>query len=322
MNDGSARGVVSVVICVYNAGSFLRASVDSILAQTYTDLEILVVDDGSTDGCFASLNDIDDPRVRILRQNNGGKPVALNQALRVARGEFYAVHDADDLSHPSRIARQVDTMRQYPETAAVFCGYELILNDHHLAPKFGAKDATQCRRDIDRMHMPGHDPTAMYRMSMVRGLMYDEELPIVEGFDYVLRVGERFDMRVIGECLYSYRIHWNTVTKRDPSKRNRMLRNAVEKAFARRGLTCDESRLPQLSPPNGKKNRNMDNDIVSHFMASIVDLRRARRWSNALRAALRCAVLHPLDPYYYKPAVFAVTPLSVIDWHRAKRGSA
>jgi glycosyltransferase involved in cell wall biosynthesis len=322
MNEGSVRGLVSVIICVYNAGVFLRASVDSILAQSYTDLEVLIVDDGSTDGCFAALDDIDDRRLRILRQSNGGKPVALNRALRLARGEFYAVHDADDISHPNRIARQVETMREHPEIAAVFCGYELILNDRYLAPKFGAKDAAQCRRDIDRMHMPGHDPTAMYRMSMVGGVTYDEELPIVEGFDYVLRVGERYDMRVIGECLYSYRIHWNTVTKRDPSKRNRMLRNAVQKAFARRGLVYDESRLPQITPPNGQKNRNMDNDIVSHFMASIVDLRRARRWSNALRAALRCAVLHPFDLYYYKPVVFAVTPLSVIDWHRARRGSA
>jgi len=315
------EGLVSVIVCVYNAGEYLRSSVESVLAQTYPDLEVMIVDDGSTDGCMATIADLADPRIRILRQANAGKPSALNRALGEATGEFYAVHDADDLSHPERIARQVRCMRAHAGAAAVFCGYDLILDDRRIAPKFAAKDEARCRRDIDRMEMPGHDPTAMYRRSMVKDMQYDVELPIVEGFDYVLRVGERFAMVVLGECLYSYRIHWNTVTKRDPSARMRLFHAALQKVRARRGLPVESATAAM--PAGGRlRNWELDNDLVSHFMASMVDLRHAGCRKTALQTALGCLRLHPLDPYYYKPAVYAVAPLSLISWHRARRGSA
>src|SRR5262249_9575451 len=146
----------------YNGGDFLRPSVESILRQTYVNLEVLLVDDGSTDGCFATIQDLLDPRIRILRQENRGKPAALNYALAELRGAFYAVQDADDLSHPRRIEKQLECMREHPDVAAVFCGYDLILNGRRVAPRFAPKNHLQCRSDIEKMAMPGHDPTAMY----------------------------------------------------------------------------------------------------------------------------------------------------------------
>ena len=117
-------------------------------------------------------------------------------------------------------------------------------------------------------------------------------------------------MQVLGECLYSYRIHWNTVTKRDPTARYRMLRNAVRKIYERRGLPYDDSKLPEVPHLSRIKNRELDNDIVSHFMVSMVDLRHAGKWRLAARGPQRCLMLHPLDPYYYKPAIYAVAPIS------------
>jgi len=319
MDHAIQPGLVSVVLCVYNAGEFLRPSVESILGQTYRDLELLIVDDGSTDGCLSSIEGVSDARMRILSQENRGKPAALNRALSEVHGEFYAIQDADDLSHPRRIEKQVQGLRESPSTAAVFCGYDLILNGRHVAPKFAARDLEQCRKDVEKMHMPGHDPTAMYRVLMVREFRYDEELPIVEGYDYVVRVGERFPMMVLGECLYSYRVHWNTVTKRDPTVRQQMLRKAKEKVLERRGLPRDESLLPEVSQPGRIKNKHRDNDVVSHFMASVVDLRHAGKWRAAAHAAATCLLLHPLDPYYYKPTPYVIAPLALIDWYRARK---
>lgn len=319
MSGRTESGLVTVVICVYNAGHFLRPSVESILRQSYRNLEVLVVDDGSTDGCLTTIEDLSDRRMRILYEENRGKPAALNYALSELSGEFYAVHDADDLSHPRRIEEEVQCMRDHPTAAAVFCGYDLILNGRHVAPTFAPKDEAGCRKDIEGMRMPGHDPTAMYRVSMVKELAYDEELPIVEGYDYVIRVGERFPMRVLGECLYSYRIHWNTVTRRDPTVRQQMLRNATRKVFERRGVPYDDSKSPGVSRRNRIKNSELDNDIVSHFMASIVELRHAGEWRTAVYAATTCLALHPLDLYYHKPALYTVAPLALIDWYRARK---
>src|SRR5688572_5582249 len=84
--------LVSVIICTYNAGNYLRDSITSVLSQTHRNLEILIVDDGSTDGSVEAAHDaINDERVRWLRQDNAGKPVALNRALNEVRGEYYAI---------------------------------------------------------------------------------------------------------------------------------------------------------------------------------------------------------------------------------------
>src|ERR1700733_3555257 len=99
--------LVSVIMCVYNAGSYLLPAVQSVLAQTYQTIELLIVDDGSTDGCMECIQKIEDPRIRIIRQKNKGKPAAMNVALAEMRGEFYALNDADDLSHPRRIELQL-----------------------------------------------------------------------------------------------------------------------------------------------------------------------------------------------------------------------
>lgn len=319
VTGGTNPELVTVVICVYNAGDFLRPAVESILNQTYTELEVLIVDDGSTDGCLSTLEQFRDPRIRILRQENRGKPAAMNYALSEMRGQFYAVQDADDLSFPRRIERQLECMRRYPDTAAVFCGYELILKGQHVAPIFVGKDAEQCRREIEEMHMPAHDPTAMYRMSMVRDFRYDEDLRIGEGYDYIMRVGERFPVRVLGECLYSYRINDEALTKSDPRLRQKLLRDAARKVFERRGLRYDESQVPQISDGQRITNRDMDNNLVSHFISSVVDQRRAGDWGAAANAAVKCLTLHPLDPYYYKPALYTVTPLRAIDWYRTRK---
>ena len=118
------------------------------------------------------------------------------------------------------------TIRSSPPS---FCGHELILDGKHVAPTFTTKDSARCRHDMVEMHMPAHDPTAMYRVSMVEHLRYDENLRIGEGYDYILRMGERFPMKVVGECLYSYRVNIEALTRRDPILRQKMLRDASTK---------------------------------------------------------------------------------------------
>ena len=104
----SRKPSVSVVMSVYNGGPFVRRSVESILSQTFTDFEFIVVDDGSTDTSSEILASCGDPRVRLLRNTtNIGLTRSLNVGLRAAQGEFVARQDADDVSLPERLASQV-----------------------------------------------------------------------------------------------------------------------------------------------------------------------------------------------------------------------
>ena len=300
--------LVSVIVCVYNGGDLLRPALLSILEQTYRNLEILVVDDGSTDGCVDSIRDLEDSRIRILRQENAGKAAALNRALDELQGEFYAIQDADDLSYPHRIERQYTLFSEHAELAAVFCNHDLIVGGvggRHTAPLFAPKSIETCRSNIDDFVMPALDPTAMYRVSAVQDMRYDEGLAIVEGVDYVLRVGERLPMMVCGECLYSYLLTPSSMTRKDVVKRHELARTAVVRAYKRRGVPEEQFNRSELTMAP----KDLDNNIAAHFMDSVEDQRRVgRRWS-AIRTGLQCMRMRPFDPYYWRALVYAIVPL-------------
>lgn len=312
--ESAPRPLVTIVVCVYNGGAYLRPSIESALAQTYGAIEVLVIDDGSTDGCIDTIEGIDDPRLRIVRQPNQGKPAALNRALREMRGDFYAIQDADDLSHPRRIERLVARMVADPSLAAVFSGYELIIGDRVVAPRTRERSADEVRRDIERYSMPSLDPSAMYRVAHVAGMEYEPTFKVVEGYDYILRVGERHPMAVVRECLYSYRVHPESDTQSDPAVRDRRVALVLDRARERRG----DPRPAEPTRPLRSRNAVLDNNLATHFLESVIDSRRAGRRREALATALRCGRLHPLDPFYWKPMAMAVVPVRAID--RLRRG--
>lgn len=109
-----AQPVISCIVPVFNGEAYLRAALDSILAQTYPALDVIVADDGSTDGTAAIAASYGE-RLRHVRQNNTGAPAARNLGLQAARGEFIAFLDADDLWHPEKLARQMERFTLRPD---------------------------------------------------------------------------------------------------------------------------------------------------------------------------------------------------------------
>lgn len=113
--DDDIEGLVTVALPVYNAGGYLRPAVLSILRQSYTNWELLVIDDGSTDGSLASIADLSDPRIRVFRDGlNKGVAARQNEAIDLARGGYFARMDQDDVSYPGRFESQVALLRRQP----------------------------------------------------------------------------------------------------------------------------------------------------------------------------------------------------------------
>lgn len=121
-----AAPAFSVLVTAYNAGPFLQQAVRSVLAQTYSDFELILVDDGSTDGCLDFLSGLTDPRIRTLRQSNQGQPAAINTGLGIATGDWIALLDADDLWMPRKLEMHIACSSAYPSTDLTFDWSRLI----------------------------------------------------------------------------------------------------------------------------------------------------------------------------------------------------
>jgi glycosyltransferase involved in cell wall biosynthesis len=118
--------LVSVLIPVYNAEAHIRASLESVLLQTHANLQVIVVDDGSTDQTAAYLATVRDPRVLIITQNNQGVAAALNKAIESATGKYIARNDSDDISLPGRIKKTVAFLEAHPDYVLVGAWAEII----------------------------------------------------------------------------------------------------------------------------------------------------------------------------------------------------
>lgn len=305
--------LVTVIIPVYNAGCFLRPAVESIVAQTHRNLEIIIVDDGSTDGCLAGIDDIRDDRIVLVRQPNGGKSLAMNNALGRMRGDFWCIQDADDLSYPERIERQLNALLAETDLAAVYTGTDVLMDGRVFAPTFREKSRSFCREEIERFRIPAHDATGLYRVESLGGMEFDPSLRIGQGVDFMFRVGERHPVRVLGRCLYSHRVNRSSTTHRSAARNVEHVNRLMEKACARRGLDFERFRRPSPPPRARFAHRDVDT-IVPYAIESVKQLKTVGRCGEAWRTAWISARLHPLDPFYYKPLLHLLAPATAARW--------
>jgi glycosyltransferase involved in cell wall biosynthesis len=223
-------GLVSVVLPVFDQADMLAGAIASVLAQTWRELELIVVDDGSRDGAHEVMRrHLGDPRVRLLAQPNQGLPKALSTGFEFATGEFYTWTSADNLMHPEQLERLVAFLRERPDTAMVYCDYELI-DDHGeplLGGEFRVMDRTDKRNlavvrskrttdDLNRYQDNFIGPCFLYRGRIGRLLGdYSPELGL-EDYDYWMRINRLFRVEHLGtdEVLYRYRVHDNTLSAR------------------------------------------------------------------------------------------------------------
>lgn len=115
---------VSIVVPAYNAAAVLGATLQSVLASTFTDFELIVLDDGSTDGTAEIARSFGDPRVRVVRHANRGMSATRNAGLAMSRSEFVALLDADDVWHPEKLALQVAMLERHPEIDLCFTEFQ------------------------------------------------------------------------------------------------------------------------------------------------------------------------------------------------------
>jgi glycosyltransferase involved in cell wall biosynthesis len=185
--------LVSVVIPTFNCADFLVEAIRSILAQTYEDYEIIVVDDGSTDHTETALRQFA-TRIRYIRQEPGGPSVARNRGILEARGELVAFLDADDLWRPTKLARQVEYLNHHPEAVLVYTDFTRgpnpgSNNDSRLKA-FKPRDPADPFHTLLEENFIATPSVVVRREALARSGLFDPTLKGSEDFDLWLRLAK------------------------------------------------------------------------------------------------------------------------------------
>lgn len=206
---------ISAVVATYQAEDFIAEALDSILSQTRPPDEVVVVDDGSTDGTASILTGYGD-RIRVVHQENRGYPMAMNRAIQEARGDFVAPCGADDVWEPRKLEWQVEALVAHPEVGvffghAVFFGY--VVGDHVRPTGTGLLDGQALLEDLLRVN-PINMPSAVIRRDLLGRLGWFTNGFVADDFEFFFRC-LRADVLFYYEprTLVRYRRHEQNITK-------------------------------------------------------------------------------------------------------------
>lgn len=193
---------VTAFITVFNEEEWIGRAVESLLSQTLRDIEVVVLDDGSTDRTVSILKSFDDPRLRILQPGRLGRAAALAHAATEARGEFLANLDADDEAMPERLEKQVAFLRANPDHAWVGCGElrEDSQRGEFYARQYPLSDA-EIRWQSAKCIPYCHSAVTFRRSLIEEGINYDPAQPYLIDFEYFLRVAARAKVANLPEAL-------------------------------------------------------------------------------------------------------------------------
>jgi hypothetical protein len=232
---------VSVLMSVYNEERYVGQAIDSILGQTFTDLELIVVDDGSTDASPAIFADyaLRDRRVVVLKNDtNHGLVPSLNRGLAAARGEYISRMDGDDVSLPERLARQVLYMDRHPEVGVLGANIAYIDAEGGLLDGGRPKDAGPLSAGVIRWMLLWrcaiYHPTVMIRHSVLKstGFTYDSQFRHAEDRDLWTRLASHTRIASLPEVLVHYRVLPTSVCRV-----HRREQRSKDQAITRRELT-------------------------------------------------------------------------------------
>ncbi|HSJ14770.1 MAG TPA: glycosyltransferase [Longimicrobiales bacterium] len=206
---------ISVVMSVFNGERYLQEAIDSILRQRYRDFEFIIIDDASKDSTAAILGRCDDPRIRVLRNSaNRGLAESLNRGLAVARGEFIARQDADDISEPDRLGAQVAFLDAHPDVALLGSAHTEIDAEGGVLAQVDANCDHVTILWAMLFYCPFAHTAVMFRRQPVLEAVgvYDASFRYSMDYEYWTRIAARFRVANLAEPLVRLRFHERSMT--------------------------------------------------------------------------------------------------------------
>ena len=296
---------VSVIMPAYNAEAYIREAVDSILAQTYSDFELIILDDGSKDSTADIIESYNDSRIRLVKKDNEGVAATLNRGIQLAQGEFIWRHDADDISLPNKLHREISFLKDHPDCLLVATQVAFMTERSRIAwNKKQPKDQWFGNVPFQWVAFEDFDPfspithgTALIRMkAFEKAGHYRKQFITSEDIDMWLRMMDFGPLAVLNDCLSLHRISGTSATAVHGWK-NEFYRERAKDFWRQRQLggpddleiqgTIDEPPPPQIPLSNApKKGMIMRSDLLNFHLAVHVDARDWLEVSRIIRIAL------------------------------------
>jgi glycosyltransferase involved in cell wall biosynthesis len=267
-----------VVVPAYNAARTAGQAISSALGQTLSDLEVIVVDDGSTDSTSNVVDTLTDPRVRLISQANAGAGAARNAGIEAARGRWVAFLDADDLWLPTKLETQLDVVRASPGAMAAQSSVYFV--DDHL--RFLSVERCSRSHDglLDVLRFK-NTPAAPSTLVADRGLLaeiggFDDSLVILEDWDLMIKLARYGKLVSVEEPLALYRVH--------PGNRSRDLDIHVEPGLRVLGRLFAD---PGLPPEVQERRRELYARFYTMLAGGAFRVRSWGEWARWTARALR-----------------------------------
>ena len=310
------RNVVSVIMTAHNAQEYIFEAIDSILRQTLTNFELFVIDDGSNDSTMEIINEFvlrDSRVIPIFNEKNVGQPRSRNKAIELAKGEFVAIMDADDISLPNRLETQAAYLQAHPTVGLTGSLAMEIDSKGHSRGRIRGDircEAEMLWAEISCVSSSVIHPTVMLRKSIVdkHQLRYNLKVPYAQDKEFWCRLLLLAEGTVLPRCLLRYRVHEKSISNSKTAKQReyaigavlQMVRSflgdeSISTETIEQMISIGPSFMPDALPAwelririleGMEKSGRFDHDDVLSIRA--LEVIRFRRWGNteAVRQAM------------------------------------
>ena len=204
--------LVSVLMSVYNGQDFIAKAIDSILCQTFTDFEFLIINDGSTDLTDSIVKSYQDPRIYYLKKNNTGLTSSLNYGIKLSKGKFIARMDSDDFSYPKRLELQVQVIRQNPKIGLVASRARLFDNGHESITPFYTEEQIM---QMIKFQNPIVHSSVMISKELFKSVgLYNEIYQTTQDYDAWIRLSEISKLIILDQILVGRIISVGSISRK------------------------------------------------------------------------------------------------------------
>jgi glycosyltransferase involved in cell wall biosynthesis len=231
--------ILTVTLPVYNAMPYLPAAVESVLSQSYSDFEFLIVDDGSSDGSADYLHSLRDSRIKLTVRENRGLGSTLNELFSNSRTEYVARMDADDICEPRRLEKQMAFLRDHGDVVMLGTGIDFIVGERIVDGFRPVTEHSEIRRRLFQRRPGLNHPTLVVKRDAWAGVGGYRFAGAGEDLDFCLRVSDFGRVANDPEALYHYRLREESLTFKTGAETSRGYNFAVACAKARERGTAE-----------------------------------------------------------------------------------